>query len=163
MEIKKIYTETVPAMQLIGKRYTIADTDGSGFGAKWGEFMQNGWFEKLGEIDGTRDFDCVGLMRMTDGEFEYWIGLMYDQGTPVPEEFDTVNVNEFEAAVFWIYGSHENGEIYRQQDACYAIMKERGWGQTCSGWQIERYNSPRFTDPDASGNVILDYYIEIAK
>jgi len=28
-------------------------------------------------------------------------------------------------------------------------------------WCMELYNCPRFTEPDAQGNIILDYYIPI--
>ncbi len=37
-----------------------------------------------------------------------------------------------------------------------AALKEQGWNYSDSGWFFERYNYPRFTAPDETGNVILD-------
>ena len=45
-EIVKCYKEHLPALRLIGKRYTDSDRIGiSSFGAKWGEWFQNGWLQ----------------------------------------------------------------------------------------------------------------------
>ncbi|MDR2504853.1 MAG: GyrI-like domain-containing protein [Oscillospiraceae bacterium] len=162
MEIKKVFTETVPAGRLIGKRYTDEDKVGGSFGAKWGEFMQRGWFAALEQAGGKVEFDYVAIMRMNEGEFEYWIGMFFDKNANVPEGFESIDTEEFEAAVFWIYGNAENGEIYCQEDACLAEMNKRGWRKKQDGWEIERYNCPRFTGPDDAGNVILDYYIQIS-
>ena len=52
-EIIKCYKEHLPVLRLIGKRYTDSDRISGSFGAKWGEWFQNGWFaeiEKLGPL-----------------------------------------------------------------------------------------------------------------
>jgi len=161
MEIKNVFTEKVPAGRLIGKRYSRADANFGTYGAKWGEFFQNGWFATLEASGGRNEFDYVGMIRSWNNDFEYWIGMMFDPGAKVPDGFDYADIDEFEAAVFWIYGNEKSGELYSQCGACMRIMKERGWQWDDSGWHIERYNCPRFTEPDAQGNVILDFYIQM--
>lgn len=45
---------------------------------------------------------------------------------------------------------------------CQAELDRRGWVRKDAGWHFERYNCPRFTTPDAQGNVILDYGVPLA-
>ena len=54
-------------------------------------------------------------------------------------------------------GSYEEAEAL-----CQAELDRRGWVRKDAGWHFERYNCPRFTTPDAQGNVILDYGVPLA-
>ena len=50
-EIIKTLKENLPALRLIGKRYTNADRDEyGGYGAKWSEWGNNNWFEPLEKL-----------------------------------------------------------------------------------------------------------------
>jgi hypothetical protein len=163
MEIKNTFKETVQPARLVGKRYTDSDRLGGSFAHKWHEFFGNGWFDALEKAGGKPEFDYLGMMRFAGGAFEYWIGMMFAPGAAAPEGFDSVDVGGFDAAVFWIYGNPDSGELYGLDlhNKCLAIMAERGWAPKDGGWCLERYNCPRFTSPDGNGNVILDYYIAI--
>lgn len=44
---------------------------------------------------------------------------------------------------------------------CLEEIKRLGLQRKEDDWCFERYNCPRFTTPDADGNVILDYGIAI--
>jgi len=46
-EIIKTYKQSVPEMRFVGKKYGNADRVNGTFGAKWGEWFQNGWFEEI--------------------------------------------------------------------------------------------------------------------
>jgi hypothetical protein len=175
IEIVKIYKEHLPAVRFAGKRYTNKDRVNGAFGAAWGQWFQNGWFaelEKLPQI-GTIENGYLGLMGCGDGnqdDFEYWIGMMLPENSPVPHGFSHVDIPAGDAGVCWIHGNDGNGEIYGQRahELCLQKLKEKGMGNmrddfkgdnTRWMWFFERYNCPRFTSKDAQGNVILDYGI----
>ena len=94
-EIVKIYRQPVPGLRFIGKRYGNEDRIYGNFGAKWGEWHENGWFDVLaslyeGDISTiVEDGDAyIGLSRREEGKsFEYWIGLFMPEGTACPEGF----------------------------------------------------------------------------
>lgn len=163
MEIRKVFKEEVPKSKLVGKLYTEQDILNYSFGHKWGEFFRNGWFEKLTEAGGKLEFDYIAMMRVYNGQSQYWIGMLFDENAVVPQSFDTVDIEKFQSAVFWIYGNSDNGEIYGMDvhNKCVELLQQHGWKGKKDSWCIERYNCPRFTSPDEKGNVVLDYYIAI--
>lgn len=164
MEIKKVYKESVPKVKLIGKRLTNSDRDENGtFAHYWQKSFHEGWFDTLKLCDGVPgiDDDYLGVMRMTGdkgNEFEYWIGMFRSPDAKVPEGFESVEIAAGEIGVCWMYGNDKSGELYSMEasDLSMAALKEQGWSYDEAGWFLERYNCPRFTDPDEKGNVILD-------
>lgn len=170
-EIIKVYKEHLPSLRFIGKRYTNADRIG-GFGHKWGEWFENGWFailENLGDVEDV-DNSYLGLMRCNGADaentFEYWIGMFLPVDTEVPEGFDSVDLVESDIAVCWIKGKEDEG-LYGMHDSCIAKFQENSMGNFRGDDQnracfFERYNCPRFTEPDEEENRILDYGIYLA-
>lgn len=160
MKILETRLETYPDVKLIGKRYTDEDRDPFGsFSAKWDEWFRNDWFSFLkdGGIQGVSD-DYVGVMRYTQAGFEYWIGILMAPEDPVPQGFEAVEIPAGNLAVSFVYG--KNGpDLYGMEayQACAAAWAEREWFPKMDAWYMERYNCPRFTQPDDQGNVILDY------
>lgn len=163
MEIVKVYKESLPDVKLVGKRFTNKDRDESGtFSHYWQQCFHEGWpatLKQCESIPGVSD-DLVGAMRMAgdDGGFEYWIGVFLAPGAQVPDGFEAVGIPAGEIGVCWLYGDEKNGELYGKEasDLTMGAMAEQGWKFADSGWFFERYNCPRFTQPDAKGNVILD-------
>lgn len=171
--ITKTYKEHLPSVRFIGKRYTNADKgiDG-GFGNKWSEWFENGWFnelEQLGNLEGVEN-GHIGLMGCSeeDNSFEYWIGIFLPEKTPVPENYDFIDIPEGDVGVCWIYGSADSGELFGQEphNMCMSKLEENNMGRYRDDfngeaekwwWFFERYNCPRFTTPDEHGKVILDY------
>lgn len=163
MEIKKVYRQCLPAVKLVGKRYTEKDRDASGtFATHWQECFQQGWPELLQQCEGIPDIsgDLVGAMRMAgeDGGFEYWIGALLAPDAGVPSGFRSADIPAGDLGVCWLYGSDQSGELYSMEasDLSMAAFTEEGWQFSDTGWFFERYNHPRFTVPDEKGNVILD-------
>ncbi len=163
MEIKKVYRESIPKVKLIGKRYTNADRDSAGtFASYWQQAFQEGWFETLQQCAGIPNIseDYIGAMRMTggDGGFEYWIGVLLDPAARVPEGFQAIEIEAGDLGVCWLYGDEKSGELYSMEatDMSMAALSEKGWRFSDKGWFLERYNNPRFTEPDGKGYVILD-------
>jgi len=165
-EITKVYRQTMGSAKFIGKRYTDEDRVDGMFGAKWGEWFQNGWFELLekqaaGSMKDTyEDGDAtVGLMRDVDGAFEYWIGYFMPSGTPVPDGFASIDFPKSDLGICWVYG--KEGEVYMQEGRCWERLKAEGF-KTKGDWCFERYACPRFTTPDEKGNITLDigFFVE---
>lgn len=171
-KIIEVYKEHLPSLRFIGKCYTTADRIG-GFGHKWGEWFENGWFsilEKKGELKDVEN-GYLGFMRCNGSDpentFEYWIGMFFPVNTPVPEGFAYIDLAESDIAVCWIKG-REDGGIYDMHHACISKFQENGFGNFKSDdnnrtYFFERYNCPRFTVPDETGNIILDYGIYLAE
>ncbi|MGI5898762.1 MAG: hypothetical protein ACOX8S_02440 [Christensenellales bacterium] len=164
-EIIKTYCETIPALRFIGRRYTNADRQNGSFSHIWGQWFEAGWFEKLeklNEAEGNEN-DYIGFMRYKQGEpnsFEYWIGLFAAPGTQAPEGFDFIDLAKGSLGVCWIKGK-DDAALYSMHDECVKSFRENGLCALggCGEWTcfFERYNCPRFTEPDENGDVILDY------
>ena len=166
MEIVNVYREAAPPSRFIGKRYTDMDRAGGSFGAKWDEWHQHGWFallEGLAPPEWAGTFpeaqSYIGLMRWDGGgAMEYWIGLFLPPGTGAPEGFLSIDYPATDLGVCWLKGRMP--EIFSREEECLDRMKAEGFTlrQGAHGPEMvaERYQSPRFTEEDARGNVILD-------
>lgn len=163
-EITKVYREALPNLRLIGKRYTESDP-GGGFGSKWGEWFEKGWFKPLEDIGYLAENGdaYIGCMRVAGGVFEYWIGMFVADGSVVPDGYEYADIPAGDIAVCWIYGREDNGEVYGEgpHNMCIEKIKEAGWEVADGMWFFERYNCPRFTTPDADGKIILDYCVYV--
>lgn len=98
--------------------------------------------------------------------FEYWIGMFFPVNTNVPEGFDYIDISESDIGVCWIKGKEDKG-IYAMHGACISEFQENGMGNFRGddknrAYYFERYNCPRFTEPDENGDVILDYGIYLS-
>lgn len=167
-KLVKVEKASFPAVRLIGRRYTEADRKDGTFSHKWGEWFARGLFSALEKLplpekDCFCDGSYIGAMRMLDGVFEYWIGMFFPPDAAVPEGYSHADLPENSLALFWIYGNEGSGELYGMsaERLCQAELDQRGWTRKADGWHFERYNCPRFTAPDAEGNVILDYGIPL--
>ena len=165
-EIIKAYRQNVGALRFIGKKYGDSDRVNGMFGVKWGDWFENDWFgviekqigKSLAEV--YEDGDAyIGLMRDTDGGFEYWIGLFAPENTDVPEGFSYIDFPKSELGVCWVYG--EEDTVYCLEGKCGERLAEEGF-EIIGDWCFERYACPRFTTPDGNGNVILDicFYVK---
>jgi hypothetical protein len=159
-EIVKVYKQNVGNLKFIGKRYGDSDRVNGNFGAKWGEWFQNGWFDVVAkQIDGSlkdiyEDGEAqIGLMREKEGVFEYWIGYFMPENTAVPEGFEYIDFPASNFGICWVYGKEE--EIYFNEGKCGTRLGDDGF-TVINDWCFERYACPRFTTPDEKGNIILD-------
>jgi predicted transcriptional regulator YdeE len=168
-EIIKTYRQSVGATRFIGKKYGDSDRINGMFGAKWGEWNENGWFDAIkkqvggntGEIYENGDA-AIGLMRDENGELKYWIGLFTPENTAVPEGFKYVDFPKGELGVCWVYGNED--EIWGFEGECGERLEEEGKKEGFEvdiEWCFEGYTS-RLDTPDDKGNVILDicFYIK---
>jgi predicted transcriptional regulator YdeE len=164
--IVNTYRQSVGAMRFIGKKYTNSDRVDGHFGAKWDEWHAKNWYDLIetqisGNLTDTyEDGDAhIGLMREEGDNFEYWIGTFTPEETPVPEGFDYVDFPKSELGVCWIYG--KEADVFMLEGKCAERLQKEGFEIT-GDWCFERYASPRFTEPDAKGNIIIDicFYVK---
>lgn len=165
--ILKTQRESYPQVKLIGKRYSDADRDASGtFAEKWAQWFQKGWFALLQSPCGLKGIseDYVGAMRCTEAGFEYWIGILMAPEDQVPQGFEAVEIPAGDLGVCYLYGRDGSPDLFGMEahEACLAAWEAQGWKMSPEGWFLERYNCPRYTEPDEKGNVILDYCAYLA-
>ncbi|SEO49410.1 hypothetical protein SAMN04488134_10847 [Amphibacillus marinus] len=177
VEIVQVLREQFPRVRLIGKCYTNEDRDRhGGYSEKWEEWFALDWFDQLEELNPLSEIESgyFGLMGCSEdfNTFQYWIGMMFAEGTPAPKGYQYVDLPESDVGVCWVKGKEETGEIYGERPHNLAIeqLKQHGMDQLCddfSGadekwwWFFERYNTPRFTNKQEDGTVILDYGVFI--
>jgi predicted transcriptional regulator YdeE len=161
VEIIKVYEQKLPAMKFIGKKYTGKDMENHSFSNKWDEWFKNGWFdvlEKISKVDFFEDSDAyIGLEKMSETVFEYWIGMFVSVDTAVPEEFLSIDFNSEKVAVCWVKGKMP--EVFMQWEECKNKIEENNYNfKEINGyyWSFERYSCPRFTEEASDGTVILD-------
>lgn len=167
-EIIKTYLQSLPALRLIGKKYGEEDRRNGSFGFQWGEWFSKGWFEPIEKRISPvfhqvyEDADAyVGFMCIKDGApFQYWIGMLTPSDTEVPDGYISLDLPATEAAVAWVYGKEETGDVYCQEKKSIQALNADGIPvHPCADgtWRcFERYVCPRFTTPDEKGNIILD-------
>jgi len=165
-EIIKVYQQGIIATRFIGKKYGDEDRVDGAFGAKWGEWFENGWFDTIKQqVDGDlgeffEDSDAtIGLMKVEDGKFQYWIGYFTPENTTIPEGFQYIDFSGGNLGVCWVYG--KESEVFMHEEACSKRLENEGF-IISGGWCFERYAHPRFTTPDDKGNVTLDicFFVE---
>lgn len=166
MEIIKVFRENIPNLRFIGKEYNE-------FG-HWGEWWQNGWFDTLESTMGGTDKilsvwgnggGYIGVERHADGQpFKYYIGMLTPENTPVPNGFIHIDFINLNLGTCWIYG--KESEIHDTR-LCKPSLIQTGmhiWHDADGAvWSFENCLCPRYTSPDAEGNIILDYCYFIEK
>ncbi|MDD3400453.1 MAG: GyrI-like domain-containing protein [Eubacteriales bacterium] len=165
-EIVKTEVISLPNVKLIGRRYTDKDRNEYGnFSNYWGQWFSEGLFDKLRACKGLKGIsnDFIGAIRCTGNGFEYWIGILMAPSDVAPEGFEQIDIEACSMFVCYVFGNRDNGELYSQStiDKCYEKLEKVGLHATERGWKFERYNCPRFTNPNKVGNVILDYCISL--
>ena len=169
--IIKAFEETHPALRFIGKKYTNKDRVNGSYAAKWQEWFKEGYFKPLDLLGETTQVDngYLGFMKANlkhfDETFEYWIGAFFDPYAVVPKGYEYFDLPESKVGICYIQGKESEG-LYQMHDDCvdtllkHHILKQNNIKSNrlqC----VERYNCPRFTEPNEHNDVILDYGIYI--
>lgn len=165
-EVIKVYVEHAPACRLVGKRYTQKDSKDGSYAHLWQEWFREGRFQILEGLlnpDFMAGFpeagSFLGFMRMKEPDrFDYWIGLFAPTDAPVPEGFNSLDLPEMTCGVGWIKGTEP--QIYWEQHKVMDALLAQGYQpfvdeEGCS-LMVERYQCPRFTSPEESGEKVLD-------
>ena len=152
---------THPPVRFIGKHFDTYPN--------WGLAWAEDWFgtiEKAGKTADVNDGSYCVLVGQTESGIEFYLGEFMEADTPIPEGFDYADLPEMSAGLVYIKGKQD--EVYSltapdKRNILKAALAEVGVNLSDSDsapkrWMsFERDNCPRFTDPDADGNLILDY------
>jgi hypothetical protein len=157
VKILEVKRESCPAARLIGKKYTG--------NVNWNEWWEQNMFAAL------EDMECLpfnkdaylGGVHIADGMPERWIGMLFPEGTEVPEGYEFVDIEPLEYAVCYLYDKESSNDFFTMDthNMCLEALKANGFKRKEDDWCFERYNCPRFTTPDEGGSVILDYAIAV--
>jgi len=155
-EIIKTHKETVPAMRFIGKKYGNEDRVEGHFGAKWGEWFENGWFAQLEELGTLENWGhYIGLMGHEDGVFKYWVGMFVPAETNVPEGFSHMDYPACGLGVCRLRGK----KVWGNEPMCCDRLQQEGHEMLDREF-ICFEREPMCDDPDvtglAEGEAILD-------
>ena len=173
VKVTNLYHEHMPAFRFIGKRYTPSDLGADGLlNDRWNEWFQNGWFNLLSSLPALPGYEGTAHTGYHNGaETTFWIGMMFQKDTPVPEGFDSADLPAGDMAVCWLHGYRETGELFtpavrslclkRIRDAGYAMKLDLDGGPF--KWTFERYNGRRFFMPDDEGRITMDYCVYVAE
>ena len=153
MGIINVHTEDLPALRLIGKRYT----DSKEFPAKWNEWFANGWFEQLQKLCvAPENGDAYCGATGEDGSC-YWIGLLFLPSTPVPDGFEHAEIPAARYAVLAL-GGKKAGELLGEDGITLVLeeLRRRGMIPREGGWGIDRYRRT-----GEGSNVLFEFLIAI--
>ncbi len=96
--------------------------------------------------------------------FEYYIGMLCPIDTSVPEGFEVIEFFNLDLGTCWIYG--KENEVHDTSSCKDKLLKSgyKIWKDLDGAvWSFENCLCPRYTTPDESGNIILDYCYFIEK
>lgn len=167
-KIVNVTKEEMPKVKLIGKKYGNEDRNQYGsFGDLWKEWFKSGMdglYAECTEVSGING-SYVGAMNFNNGQFEYWIGKLWDVNSSVPEGMEAVEIEASDVGVCYLYGKDQTVEIYGKDahDACIDRLVADGYKIAENGWVMERYDNERFMNKDEQGNIILDYCVYLQK
>ncbi len=157
VRLLEIKAEHCPAARLIGKRYES--------NPNWGEWWSNDWFSQLEQSPRLpfNDDAYIGAVHIVEGKPEYWIGMFFPEGTPVPQGFEAADIPPLDYAVCYLSAPEGCPDFYTAEthQLCLSQLAQMGFTRKEDDWCFERYQCPRFTTPDENGNVILDYGISV--
>ena len=103
--------------------------------------------------------DYVGVMidwYKGDGNFSYIVGMLMKAGVDVPDGFFSRALPAAKVAVGWIQGKDTADVCSNAHALTEKALKAEGYTCDTMRWCMELYNCPRFTQPDANGEIVLE-------
>ena len=124
-EIIRTGKEPTPALRFVGKKYGDEDRVDGFFGAKWGEWFDNGWFEQLEALNTSAGSShYIGLMGHENGVFKYWVGMFLPPGTQPPEGFSYMDYAAGHLGFARLKGKEDS--IYGNEPMCCDRLIKEG-------------------------------------
>ncbi|ANK60645.1 hypothetical protein [Loigolactobacillus backii] len=162
LKITHLEKQQFPPLEFIGRPYDNHDRQNGTFDHLWQQWFANDLFAQLRkENDPYSGGSAYGFINESAGHFSYWIGDLFDIGTPIPQGFESFILGQSSVGVAWVSGRTDNNELFGDQPmktAFNALKKAKIAQQT--DWEhltyfFERYDDRRF-DVHAK-ETILDY------
>ncbi len=162
-------TKAMPDLLVIGKeiRYSMEEQmqGNNRIPGLWDACFAGNAFAPLeAQADFVYDDAYVGVMidwDKGDGDFSYICGMLMKPGADTPEGYSARALPAGMAAIAWIYGKDVGDVCSSAHQMTEQKLRAEGMTNAKMRWCMELYNCPRFTTPDADGNIILDYWIPV--
>ncbi|GEK28829.1 hypothetical protein [Furfurilactobacillus siliginis] len=150
---------TEPERQLFGLPY--ASQQNGSYNYAWLDWETTDKFKELETINKPLDPAKIGLLVFGAGEPVYWIGKWFRKGQKVPEGFQSIKVPESPAAVAWVNGNPDTGDLFgnlameaaHKDLLSHHMMTDNDWDNLA--YAYERYDPSRF-QPEENPTT-LDY------
>ena len=97
------------------------------------------------------------------GTFTYICGMLFKEGVAVPEGYVVREIGGEKIGMCWIKGKNAADVCKDAHTLTMQAIKNGGYCPNQMKWSMQLFTNPRFTTPDENGDVILDYYIPLAK
>lgn len=158
----------LPQLWAVGAQIHVVNEGDNPIPAEWRRQAEGGLFERLAALPGAYMPDCVGLIHSWPGDmscFEYVIGQLFAE---LPEELPEGCVaQELPAGAVmcgYVRGRDASYVIAGAHDLVMARMDKAGYEFDIDRlFLLEGYNQQRFSQPDAQGRIIFDYYVPVKK
>jgi predicted transcriptional regulator YdeE len=168
-ELIKFEVKRLPSLKLVGKelRYNmeVHMKGGNRIPSFWDNCFADETFSLLEkQADSIYDDSYVGVMLdwyKGDGDFSYIVGMLMKDGVTVPDGYVCRDIEGTDVAIGWIKGKNSADVCSTAHSQTEQALKKNGYKCHNMKWFMELYNCPRFTTPDANGDIILDYYIPV--
>lgn len=159
VRILNVTKEDGHAVRLIGKRYN----GNAHFRTKWREWHENGWFAALEKMGShyKNDKAYIGAKRIVNGMLEYWIGMLFLPETDVPDDFEFIDIDAADYAVFRLNGKATEVTTFETHCRCLDKLSQYGLTRDEDHWCFERHSSTDFCILEVDRKVIIDYCVSI--
>ncbi|MGV0168135.1 hypothetical protein ACRYI5_05965 [Furfurilactobacillus sp. WILCCON 0119] len=152
-----------PERQLFGLPYSKQE-NGS-YNYAWLDWEMTDKFKKLETINKPLDPARIGLLVFDGDEPTYWIGKWFRKGQQVPEGFEAITVPASSAAVAWVNGNPDTGDIFGQRAMEMAkkelilrhLMTDADWDNLA--YAYERYDPARFQPEENPTTLDYVFYV----
>lgn len=135
--------------------------------AFWDKCLADGTFKELekqweflyepGYAGATINWD------MGYGRFSYVCGMLYKEGVTVPEGYVMHEIGDVKVGKCWIKGRDSEDVTSNAHALTMQAIRDQKLCPNQLKWSMEIFNGQRFLTPDENGEIILDYYIPLAK
>ena len=161
----------LPKVYLVGKEakfnIEVHNKDDNSISAFWDKCFAEGTFSVLEkQQDYVYQPAYVGTCIYWDmgcDTFTYICGMLFKEGVTVPEGYVVREIGGEKIGMCWIKGKDTADVCRNAHDITLLAIKNNGLCPNQMKWSMQLFTNPRFTIPDANGEVILDYYIPLAQ
>lgn len=133
VQILSISKEKLPAVRLVGKRYSGNEN----FHAKWRQWQTNGLFSALEQSNSPYSSCCVGAKRIVNGGLEYWIGMLFLPDIPVPAGFEFADIASVDLANLRLRGKAYQLSSFDTHNRCLAELSAHEMTRFEDHWCFE--------------------------
>ncbi len=157
----------LPEIYVIGKQITVNvpnSPEKNPIPKFWEECFSDGTFENLMDHKEYLFNDAyVGWMSdysEENGIFTYICGMLMRSDRMIQSDgYVSRKIDPVTVGIGWIQGRSTPDVCYAAYSLMEKALDESGYSCENPAWCMELYNCPRFTQPDANGDIILDYCV----